>query len=494
MLSYCLDFRWFTTYKENHDSFSVIVNLEHTPMRSPIQGHKKIHPLHLDMDEMVAKGIEGSGRRSTPSSRGSSPSRDSSRAFSPPRTPSGLHPGQRANSWFTFQHQSSSPKGSSRSSLQLTGQPIGQTSQSHRGSCPSPLGSPLVPKDFTFEQTSPNHVESPGFPKRLSMEPSKLATQNHDLQEVVANPVTSTIIRNSNDKSDLHDGLPPKITAHRDSGTSLSSLTITDLDDLSPSAAEDKSTKSNPDTTVIPRLSHNNGRPKSETSRSKPKPTALVLPNSVNASGTNLASNGQDVTMTISQFESKFPYLLNLSPISIPDDREHPPKLMKEPRGPYGNQRDLNPNQCAPRWPYECQVLPHKVRHIRSVPSVPELFYEPTGKEPMPRPLGEDHGVVVYEYNPTSSVNYFSRSVAGPSANGQVDPAATPCDLKTDHVSILADSLKFESRFESGNLAKVIRITETYYELHLRPDLYTGKHCQWFYFQVCICSAIFIFS
>ena len=46
------------------------------------------------------------------------------------------------------------------------------------------------------------------------------------------------------------------------------------------------------------------------------------------------------------------------------------------------------------------------------------------------------------------------------------------------------DSLRFKSRFESGNLAKVIRITETYYELHLRPDFYTSKHCQWFYFQV----------
>ena len=39
-------------------------------------------------------------------------------------------------------------------------------------------------------------------------------------------------------------------------------------------------------------------------------------------------------------------------------------------------------------------------------------------------------------------------------------------------------------RFESGNLAKAVRITETYYELQLRPDLYTDRHCQWFYFRV----------
>ena len=39
-------------------------------------------------------------------------------------------------------------------------------------------------------------------------------------------------------------------------------------------------------------------------------------------------------------------------------------------------------------------------------------------------------------------------------------------------------------RFESGNLAKAVRITDTYYELQLRPDLYTDRHCQWFYFRV----------
>ena len=43
---------------------------------------------------------------------------------------------------------------------------------------------------------------------------------------------------------------------------------------------------------------------------------------------------------------------------------------------------------------------------------------------------------------------------------------------------------RFVRRFESGNLEKAVRITDTYYELHLRPDFYTNRHCQWFYFQV----------
>lgn len=46
------------------------------------------------------------------------------------------------------------------------------------------------------------------------------------------------------------------------------------------------------------------------------------------------------------------------------------------------------------------------------------------------------------------------------------------------------DSLQFESRFESGNLRKVIRITDQEYNLILTPDVNTAKHHQWFYFSV----------
>ncbi|XP_017462422.1 PREDICTED: cytosolic carboxypeptidase NnaD-like, partial [Rhagoletis zephyria] len=46
------------------------------------------------------------------------------------------------------------------------------------------------------------------------------------------------------------------------------------------------------------------------------------------------------------------------------------------------------------------------------------------------------------------------------------------------------DGLEFESRFESGNLAKAVMITQTYYELYLRSDLYTSRSKQWFYFRV----------
>lgn len=44
--------------------------------------------------------------------------------------------------------------------------------------------------------------------------------------------------------------------------------------------------------------------------------------------------------------------------------------------------------------------------------------------------------------------------------------------------------LQFESRFESGNLCKVVKITDTYYQLYLRKDLYTQRHTQWYYFRI----------
>ncbi|XP_070950548.1 cytosolic carboxypeptidase 3 isoform X5 [Macaca nemestrina] len=42
----------------------------------------------------------------------------------------------------------------------------------------------------------------------------------------------------------------------------------------------------------------------------------------------------------------------------------------------------------------------------------------------------------------------------------------------------------FEARFESGNLQKVVKVAEYEYQLTVRPDLFTNKHTQWYYFQV----------
>lgn len=68
----------------------------------------------------------------------------------------------------------------------------------------------------------------------------------------------------------------------------------------------------------------------------------------------------------------------------------------------------------------------------------------------------------------------FSRSSVGGS---KYFLDSCPCGDKVD-------GLRFESRFESGNLAKVVKITDNYYELYLRTDMYTNRHMQWYYFRV----------
>lgn len=46
------------------------------------------------------------------------------------------------------------------------------------------------------------------------------------------------------------------------------------------------------------------------------------------------------------------------------------------------------------------------------------------------------------------------------------------------------DTLIFESRFESGNLATVVRVSCNEYNLMLQNDVNTKGHTQWFYFKV----------
>lgn len=57
------------------------------------------------------------------------------------------------------------------------------------------------------------------------------------------------------------------------------------------------------------------------------------------------------------------------------------------------------------------EVLDDRVFHIAYVPSTPEPYYQFTGQEIQPRPVGEENGVVVFYYNPISAVNYVSVTI-----------------------------------------------------------------------------------
>ncbi|XP_045763673.1 cytosolic carboxypeptidase Nna1-like [Maniola jurtina] len=147
---------------------------------------------------------------------------------------------------------------------------------------------------------------------------------------------------------------------------------------------------------------------------------------------------------------------------------------LREPRDLFALPKELDCPQQAPRWPSECQVVEERIQHIMWSPASPEPYYISTGKELRPQPVGEEAGTVIFQYYPMSAVNYFSRSTVGGSRLFLSACTSAGGD----------DELRFESRFESGNLAKAIKITSAYYELHLRTDLYTNRHMQWFYFKV----------
>ncbi|XP_037932330.1 cytosolic carboxypeptidase Nna1-like [Teleopsis dalmanni] len=81
---------------------------------------------------------------------------------------------------------------------------------------------------------------------------------------------------------------------------------------------------------------------------------------------------------------------------------------LKEPRDLFALPKDKD-NVCsqqAPRWPVECQVIEERIIHIPYVPILPEPLNAPTGNEIKPRPVGEENGTVVFNYNPISAVNY----------------------------------------------------------------------------------------
>ncbi|XP_053256475.1 cytosolic carboxypeptidase 2 isoform X8 [Podarcis raffonei] len=147
---------------------------------------------------------------------------------------------------------------------------------------------------------------------------------------------------------------------------------------------------------------------------------------------------------------------------------------LREPRNLFSVPND---SLLAPLWPVECEVIKDYIHHIEWVPPEPEPFYQPTENEMAPEVMGEDHGTVVYVIDPATKGTCFTGSRVG----GSKEP------IKSAAVSLRDPedtTLLFESRFESGNLQKAVRVGKYEYELTLRTDLYTSKYTQWYYFRV----------
>ncbi|XP_058162192.1 cytosolic carboxypeptidase 2 isoform X6 [Dasypus novemcinctus] len=136
---------------------------------------------------------------------------------------------------------------------------------------------------------------------------------------------------------------------------------------------------------------------------------------------------------------------------------------LREPRDLFGFISSSGPLQ-SPRWPIECEVIKENVHHI--------------GNEKLPEIVGEEKGTIVYELDSVPKEgSYFTNSRVG-GKRGIIKELAVTLQGPEDN------TLLFESRFESGNLQKAVRVDTYEYELTLRTDLYTNKHTQWFYFRV----------
>ncbi|XP_072374866.1 cytosolic carboxypeptidase 2 [Scyliorhinus torazame] len=153
---------------------------------------------------------------------------------------------------------------------------------------------------------------------------------------------------------------------------------------------------------------------------------------------------------------------------------KHIPRL-REPHNLYAIA-SCGPQQ-APRWPIECEVIKEHSRHIEWVPPGPEKLYQPTGQEYMPNCVGENGKNTVFCIAGARKGSYFTCSRVG-GRRGLVHLATVGATNKD------CNALIFESRFESGNLQKALRVGSYEYELTLRTDLYTDKHTQWYYFRV----------
>ncbi|XP_045681114.1 cytosolic carboxypeptidase 2 [Phyllostomus hastatus] len=150
---------------------------------------------------------------------------------------------------------------------------------------------------------------------------------------------------------------------------------------------------------------------------------------------------------------------------------------LREPRDLFAFFSGSEPMQ-APRWPIECEVIKENIHHIDRVPPQPEYFYQPTGNEKVPEIVGEEKGTVVYQLDSVPAKGSYFTSARVGGKRGIIKELAVTLQGPEDN------TLLFESRFESGNLQKAVRVDTYEYELTLRTDLYTNKHTQWFYFRV----------
>ena len=147
---------------------------------------------------------------------------------------------------------------------------------------------------------------------------------------------------------------------------------------------------------------------------------------------------------------------------------------LRQPRDLYA--LSSAPSQVMPRWPAEIQVLQERPDHILYTPYQREPLGNTSQIVTVPQRSSDFFGKVVYDNSPDPEIKYFCTSKVGGKA---ISPRPYYVPQGIDDKTLV-----FESRFESGNLMRAIKVGERDYELWLRFDLYTKKHTQWYYFKV----------
>uniref|UniRef100_A0A672VAW4 Cytosolic carboxypeptidase 1 n=1 Tax=Strigops habroptila TaxID=2489341 RepID=A0A672VAW4_STRHB len=129
---------------------------------------------------------------------------------------------------------------------------------------------------------------------------------------------------------------------------------------------------------------------------------------------------------------------------------------------------------------HDCDLYIEMVKTTKSIPEYSEVAY-PDYFGHIPPPFKEPILERLYGVQRTKISQDIERLIH---QNDIIDRVVYDLDNLSCLVAEEADVLKFNSKFESGNLRKVIQIRKNEYDLILNSDINSNHYHQWFYFEV----------
>ncbi|KFM00644.1 Cytosolic carboxypeptidase 1, partial [Aptenodytes forsteri] len=143
-----------------------------------------------------------------------------------------------------------------------------------------------------------------------------------------------------------------------------------------------------------------------------------------------------------------------------------------------GEQVMLDVSDVSPV--HDCDLYIEMVKTTKSIPEYSEVAY-PDYFGHIPPPFKEPILERPYGVQRTKISQDIERLIH---QNDIIDRVVYDLDNLSCSVPEEADVLKFNSKFESGNLRKVIQIRKNEYDLILNSDINSNHYHQWFYFEV----------